>query len=135
MIKESFIESASNYLHGMKRYARYDSGTLKDLFLLSIIGTLKDWACWYDLSDCEYKHLEELQKCIILNNSDLTLYEVPKNVYTNVNTPQTDFSWRENYNPNHIDTFDSWHILFEDGIHIDFETIDRVTQEEGTRNG
>jgi hypothetical protein len=40
MDKQSFITSVDKYLYGMKKLARYDLNTTKDLFLLSIIGTL-----------------------------------------------------------------------------------------------
>ena len=128
MDKQSFINSTDKYLYGMQKLARYDLTTTRDLFLLSIIGTLQDWACWYDLSDCEYKHLEELSQCIIINNPDLELYNPTSyNTYTNVNTPQTDYSWIVNdINPIEIET---GYILRENSDYLNFEEHNRVIQE------
>lgn len=128
MDKNSFIESMDKYLYGMQKLARYDLNTTKDLFLLSIIGTLQDWACWYELGDCEYEHLEKLSQCIILNNPDLELYNpVNYNTYTNVNTPQTDYSWTLNdIEPTIIDTY---YILRENSDYLNFEQHNRVIQE------
>lgn len=128
MDKQSFINSTDKYLYGMQKLARYDLTTTRDLFLLSIIGTLQDWACWYELGDCEYEHLEKLSQCIILNNPDLELYNpVNYNTYTNVNTPQTDYSWTLNdIEPTIIDTY---YILRENSDYLNFEQHNRVIQE------
>lgn len=133
MDKQSFINSVDKYLYGMQKLARYDFNTTKDLFLLSIIGTLQDWGCWFDLSEEEYNHLSELSKCIILNNSDLELYSPSQlGVYTNVNTPQTDYSWTRNFDNKNVKVdgmLDSFYILFEDGIYTDFESSNNILQE------
>lgn len=134
MDKQSFITSVDKYLYGMKKLARYDLNTTKDLFLLSIIGTLQDWSCWFELSDCEYNHLSELAKCIVINNSDLELYQPEQlGVYTNVNTPQTDHSWTRNFDNKNVKStgsLNSYYILFEDGVYTDFENENNIIQEK-----
>jgi hypothetical protein len=107
VIKNSFITSADKYLYGLSKLARYDFRTLQDLFLLSVIGTMKDMACWYEVDQKSIDHLSELEKCIIINNTDLELYEAEDTtLYTNVNTAQTIFNWQRNFDREGVQIID-----------------------------
>lgn len=133
MDKNSFITSTDKYLYGMSKLARYDKKTLKDMFLLSIIGTLQDWGCWYDLDEGSFSKLEELSECIILNNPDLELFSPQSfDYYTNVNTPQTSYSWRrmfDNCNTSNIDEVETDYMQMEDSSYSNQETGGRINKE------
>lgn len=130
MDKNSFINSADKYLYGLSKLARFNNKTLKDLYLLSIIGVLQDYSCWYDLSQEDYDKLEELSQCIILNNTDLDLYEGQTDMYTNVNTPQKIYSWQNVLNgAQNVVTIETNYMKFEDNSYSNQEFEGRINTE------
>ena len=129
VIKNSFITSADKYLYGLSKLARYDFRTLQDLFLLSVIGTIKDMACWYEVCQKDVDRLSELERCIIINNTDLELYEAEDNtLYTNVNTAQTIFNWQRNFDREDIRTIDD---IVDMVILMEDSTLSELEQGEG----
>lgn len=130
MDKNSFISSADKYLYGLSKLARFNNKTLKDLYLLSIIGVLQDYSCWYELPQEDYDKLEELSQCIILNNTDLDLYEGQTDMYTNVNTPQKIYSWQNVLNnAQNVVTIETNYMKFEDNSYSNQEFEGRINKE------
>ena len=91
----AFIDSSLQYLNKLQYLARRDIKTLKDLSLLDIILDVYNKADWYEVSENDKIKLQKLLDCIYLRNPNLTLPTViPGTFYSNVNTPQTIWTWQ-----------------------------------------
>lgn len=91
----AFIDSTNSYLFKLRKLARQDITTLKDLSLLEILLQIYNWADWYEVSENDKIHIQKLLDCIFLRNPNLALPEViPGIYYSNVSTPQTIWTWQ-----------------------------------------
>lgn len=95
---ESIVSSTVKYLYNLQYLARVDKKSLTDLFDLQIIQSTYDWGIWTEKSEVDKRKLEILMSTIINRNPNLTFVKTQFNTYyTNVNTPQTIWTWQRIY--------------------------------------
>lgn len=91
----AFIDSTNSYLFKLRKLARQDVTTLRDLSLLEILLQIYNWADWFEVSENDKIHIQKLLDCIYLRNPNLALPTViPGVYYSNVSTPQTIWTWQ-----------------------------------------
>lgn len=91
----AFIDSSIQYLFNLRKLARQDAQTLKDLSTLEILLQVYNWADWFEVSENDKIHIQKLLDCIYLRNPKLVLPTViPGTYYSNVSTPQTIWTWQ-----------------------------------------
>lgn len=90
---ETIIESARTYIENLQYVGKHDQKLLNDIYDLMILNHLLDWACTYDI-DYQYEIILKRWMDKIINANPL-LYKWPfvATGYSNVNTPQTMYTW------------------------------------------
>lgn len=91
----TLISSTRDYLNRLLYLGVDESRTLHDLHTLKLIHKIYVWADWMGVDNATIKKIEKILECIIRSNSHIRLpIVIPGTYYTNVNTPQTDYTWR-----------------------------------------
>lgn len=94
----SIIDSTVKYLDNLQYLAKQDTKTAKDIHLLNIINDIYNQADWYEVTESNKIKVRKIMDDIILNNSNLVLpTQTFGTTYSNVNTPQTIYTWQKVY--------------------------------------
>lgn len=94
----SLIDSAKKYVHKLQYLADNNKSTLKAINTLKMLHQIYQWANFRGEKEEFKQELRELMHCIITGNSNLVLPEIiPGPEYSNVNTPQTIYTWQDVY--------------------------------------
>lgn len=94
----SIIDSTVKYLDNLQYLAKQDTKTAKDIHLLNIINDIYNQADWYEVTESNKIKVRKVMDDIILNNSKLVLpTQTFGTTYSNVNTPQTIYTWQKVY--------------------------------------
>jgi len=124
----SIIDSTVKYLDNLQYLAKQDTKTAKDIHLLNIINDVYNQTDWYEVTESNKIKVRKVMDDIILNNSNLVLpTQTFGTTYSNVNTPQTIYTWQKVYDNSTLTLNpmldESGNILLgEDGGLILFET-------------
>jgi hypothetical protein len=124
----SIIDSTVKYLDNLQYLAKQDTKTAKDIHLLNIINDVYNQTDWYEVTESNKIKVRKVMDDIILNNSNLVLpTQTFGTTYSNVNTPQTIYTWQKVYDQSTLTLNpmldESGNILLgEDGGLILFET-------------
>lgn len=95
---ESLIESARIYVHKLQYLAVNNRTTLRAINTLKMLHQIYGWAVAMNASESIKESIQELMHCVILGNSNLVMPEIiPGPEYSNVNTPQTEYTWQDVY--------------------------------------
>ena len=91
----SLIDSTKKYLSNLQDLGINDPITIHDLNTFKMFHRLHVWATWMSAEEKVLRKLVKLMECVIRNNSNLKMTRVPTGIYyTNVNTFQTDYTWK-----------------------------------------
>lgn len=94
----SIIDSTVKYLDNLQYLAKQDTKTAKDIHLLNIINDIYNQTDWYEVTESNKIKVRKVMDDIILNNSNLVLpTQTFGKTYSNVNTPQTIYTWQKVY--------------------------------------
>lgn len=94
----SIIDSTVKYLDNLQYLAKQDTKTAKDIHLLNIINDVYNQTDWYEVTESNKIKIRKVMDDIILNNSNLVLpTQRFGTTYSNVNTPQTIYTWQKVY--------------------------------------
>ena len=94
----SIIDSTVKYLDNLQYLAKQDTKTAKDIHLLNIINDVYNQTDWYEVTESNKIKIRKVMDDIILNNSNLVLpTQTFGKTYSNVNTPQTIYTWQKVY--------------------------------------
>jgi hypothetical protein len=94
----AIINSTVKYLDNLQYLAKQDTKTAKDIHLLNIINDVYNKADWYEIPESSKIKIRKVMDEIILNNSNLVLpIQTFGTSYSNVNTPQTIYTWQKVY--------------------------------------
>ena len=94
----SIIDSTVKYLDNLQYLAKQDTKTAKDIYLLNIINDVYNQTDWYEVTESNKIKIRKIMDDIILNNSNLVLpTQTFGTTYSNVNTPQTIYTWQKVY--------------------------------------
>ena len=94
----SIIDSTVKYLDNLQYLAKQDTKTAKDIHLLNIINDVYNQTDWYEITESNKIKVRKVMDDIILNNSNLVLpTQTFGTTYSNVNTPQTIYTWQKVY--------------------------------------
>lgn len=94
----SIIDSTVKYLDNLQYLAKQDTKTAKDIHLLNIINDVYNQTDWYEVTESNKIKIRKVMDDIILNNSNLVLpTQTFGTTYSNVNTPQTIYTWQKVY--------------------------------------
>lgn len=94
----SIIGSTVKYLDNLQYLAKQDTKTAKDIHLLNIINDVYNQTDWYEVTESNKIKIRKVMDDIILNNSNLVLpTQTFGKTYSNVNTPQTIYTWQKVY--------------------------------------
>ena len=94
----SIIDSTVKYLDNLQYLARQDTKTARDIHLLNIINDVYNQTDWYEVTESNKIKIRKVMDDIILNNSNLVLpTQTFGTTYSNVNTPQTIYTWQKVY--------------------------------------
>lgn len=94
----SIIDSTVKYLDNLQYLAKQDTKTAKDIHLLNIINDVYNQTDWYEITESNKIKIRKVMDDIILNNSNLVLpTQTFGKAYSNVNTPQTIYTWQKVY--------------------------------------
>ena len=94
----SIIDSTVKYLDNLQYLAKQDTKTAKDIHLLNIINDVYNQTDWYEVTESNKIKIRKVMDDIILNNSNLVLpTQTFEKTYSNVNTPQTIYTWQKVY--------------------------------------
>ena len=94
----SIIDSTVKYLYNLQYLAKQDTKTAKDIHLLNIINDVYNQTDWYEVTESNKIKIRKVMDDIILNNSNLVLpTQTFEKTYSNVNTPQTIYTWQKVY--------------------------------------
>ena len=94
----SIIDSTVKYLDNLQYLAKQDTKTAKDIHLLNIINDVYNQTDWYEVTESNKIKIRKVMDDIILNNSNLVLpTQRFGKTYSNVNTPQTIYTWQKVY--------------------------------------
>lgn len=94
----SIIDSTVKYLDNLQYLAKQDTKTAKDIHLLNIINDVYNQTDWYEVTESNKIKIRKIMDDIILNNSNLVLpTQTFGKTYSNVNTPQTIYTWQKVY--------------------------------------
>ena len=94
----SIIDSTVKYLDNLQYLAKQDTKTAKDIHLLNIINDVYNQTDWYEITESNKIKIRKVMDDIILNNSNLVLpTQTFEKTYSNVNTPQTIYTWQKVY--------------------------------------
>lgn len=89
----SLIDSSKKYLNNLYYLGIKES--VRDLNKYKILHYIHKWAVWMEADPKKIRKLEEMMGCVIRGNSTIVLPVVPtRATYSNVNTPQTDYTWQ-----------------------------------------
>ena len=91
----SIIDSTVKYLDNLQYLAKQDNQTMRDIHLLNIINDVYNQTDWYEVTESNKIKIRKVMDDIILNNSNLVLpTQTFGTTYSNVNTPQTIYTWQ-----------------------------------------
>ena len=94
----SIIDSTVKYLDNLQYLAKQDTKTARDIHLLNIINDVYNQTDWYEVTESNKIKVRKVMDDIILNNSNLVLpTQTFGTTYSNVNTPQTIYTWQKVY--------------------------------------
>lgn len=94
----SIIDSTVKYLDNLQYLAKQDTKTARDIHLLNIINDVYNQTDWYEVTESNKIKIRKIMDDIILNNSNLVLpTQTFGKTYSNVNTPQTIYTWQKVY--------------------------------------
>jgi len=94
----SIIDSTVKYLDNLQYLAKQDTKTARDIHLLNIINDVYNQTDWYEVTESNKIKIRKIMDDIILNNSNLVLpTQTFGTTYSNVNTPQTIYTWQKVY--------------------------------------
>ena len=87
------IDSARKYVHDLQYLANNNRTTLRAINTLKMLHQMYTWAVSMEASDESKKTIQELIHCVTFGNSNLVLPTIiPGTEYSNVNTPQTEYT-------------------------------------------
>ena len=94
-VKQTLFETIKDKFFKMRFLGQFDSLTFKHILYLIVLDDLYDWSNYLDEKQLIQKRLQELRTRFILNHGEFIVKMAsPNNFYVNVNTPQTNLTWR-----------------------------------------
>lgn len=90
---EVIITSTKKYVDDLEYIAKDNKKLLKDLYQLFILNNMVDWSCTYDIDESCKSKLVKWMNDIINKNPELPNLPYTDKYYSNVNTPQTMYTW------------------------------------------
>ena len=92
----SLINSAKNYFDGLQYLGKENNILRKDLLLYVVVNQWYNWAEWFEVSEEDKIKLQKFMDCLIRNNPGLEYLSTLSCIYySNVNTPQTIWTWQK----------------------------------------
>lgn len=105
---ESIVTSSLKYLKDLQNLAKNDNQTVSDLFDLSIINNVYQWACWFGITEEEKVHIQKIMNMYLIRNKNLVItINTPFKYYKNVGLPQTMWTWQRIYDNLNVNTINS----------------------------
>ena len=105
---KSLIDSSLKYLKDLQYLAKEDNKTVNDLFNLTIINNVYEWACWFGITEEQNQTIQKTMNNILNRNKNLTITNnTPFKYYKNVGLPQTIWTWQRVYDNLNVNTVNS----------------------------
>lgn len=93
-VSNTILSSFNKYLTNLQKYARNDTKLLKQIFILTILNDITEWAAYKDISQKRQAKLKQIKDNWIVEHSNLIKEYISNCIYTNVNTPQANAFWK-----------------------------------------
>ena len=94
-VKNTIFETIKDKIQKMRFLGQYDPITFKHILYLVLLDDIYDWSNYLDESQSIQKRLQELRTQFILDHGEFVVKMTsPNNFYVNVNTPQTNHTWK-----------------------------------------
>lgn len=104
----SIVTSSHKYIQNLQYLAKDNIKTNIDLFDLTIINQVYQWACWFEVSEEDKKHIQKLMNNILNRNNELVITDnTPFKYYKNVSLPQTIWTWQKVYDNLDVNTINT----------------------------
>lgn len=118
-VKNTIFETIKDKIQKMRFLGQYDPITFKHILYLVLLDDIYDWSNYLDESQSIQKRLQELRTQFILDHGEFVVKMTsPNNFYINVNTPQTNHTWKRVWDaPDVIDLSNHDPFETEDGIY------------------
>ena len=94
MYVESILDSTKKYLYNLRYLAKDDTSFLKKINLLMILSIVNQWAPDFEISEVIKTKIQNLMRCIIIEDSKMKMLKNYSDDYTNVNLPQAITTWQ-----------------------------------------
>lgn len=94
MYVESVLDSTKKYLYNLRYLAKDDTSFLKKINLLMILSIVNQWAPDFEISEEIKTKIQNLMRCIIVEDSKMNMLKNYSDDYTNVNLPQALTTWQ-----------------------------------------
>ena len=122
-VKKTIFNNILDKLNKLRFQAKDDSSGFKSLLSIIVFDDLIEWAKYNNEEANTIKRLVDKRDSLVLNNCCITpCYSDTSTAYTNVNTPQTNDTWKRV-----LDNTPSW-TKYTPITHI--ELIDIIQQQE-----
>lgn len=94
-VKRTIFRNLKKGMDKLRLLANNDTKLFKKILFLIVLDDMYDWSDYLDAPQPIQKRLQELRNNFILCNRDLDICRFPVgDEYVNVNTPQTNNTWR-----------------------------------------
>lgn len=118
-VKRTIFRNLKKGMDKLRLLANNDIKLFKKILFLIVLDDMYDWSDYLDAPQPIQKRLQELRNNFILCNRDLDICRFPVgDEYVNVNTPQTNNTWRRVWDAQNLDVLDL------DYIHLSATTVD-----------
>ena len=107
-VKNTIFETIKDKIQKMRFLGQYDPITFKHILYLVLLDDIYDWSNYLDESQSIQKRLQELRTQFILDHGEFIVKMTsPNNFYVNVNTPQTNHTWKRVWDAPDVVTIES----------------------------
>lgn len=94
-VKATIFNTLTKAFDRMRLLGDNNTALLKKILFLVVLDDIYDWSNYLDDKQSVQKRLQELRANFILCNPEFEVCRMPFDQhYVNVNTPQTDFTWK-----------------------------------------
>lgn len=94
-IKKTILETIKNKIKKLRFLGKNDTKGFKKILSLIILDDLFEWSNYLDAPQSIQKKLQDMRNKYILCQRDFIIkYGEPSTAYVNVNTPQTNDTWK-----------------------------------------
>lgn len=93
-IKCTIFENLKNAFYKLRFLGKNNTAFFKKILFLIVLDDMYDWSACLDEHQSVQKRLQELRTRYLMCNRELEICSNPNDYYVNVNTPQSNYTWK-----------------------------------------